>query len=168
MGRPRNEASSFICVHCYTEHKPKRGPLVILLSTNLKTRNGEAGRRPGNKQRTGEAWNTNCWSVEDVGYDKTNTTTKATAFSSNVRFFLYPGKPWYVCVCVCSGGRHVQDFQTFGFLMQEHIRTGGVGRVRACNYVRFKTGKNLPPILQIVTCPAHSQYALLLSTQFYF
>ena len=47
---------------------------------------------------------------------------------------------------------------------QERIRTIWAARVRACNYVKFETGWNLPP----VTCPAHcigiSHYALLLST----
>ena len=38
--------------------------------------------------------------------------------------------------------------------------------VRVCNYVKFETGRNLPPVLKIVTCRAHnvSHYALLLST----
>ena len=39
-----------------------------------------------------------------------------------------------------------------------------------CNYVRFELGRKFPPVLKIVTCPAHvrcidiSHYALLLST----
>ena len=29
-------------------------------------------------------------------------------------------------------------------------------RVRACNYLKFETGRNLPPVLKIVTRPAHA------------
>ena len=29
-------------------------------------------------------------------------------------------------------------------------------RVRACNYVKFETGRNLPLLLKIVTCPART------------
>ena len=38
--------------------------------------------------------------------------------------------------------------------IQERIRTGG--RVRAYNYVKLETGRNLLPVLKIVTCPAHA------------
>ena len=38
-------------------------------------------------------------------------------------------------------------------------------RVRACNYVKFKPGRNLPPVLKIVTRPAHT--ALTLATRSY-
>ena len=37
---------------------------------------------------------------------------------------------------------------------QERIRT--VARVRACDYIKFETGWNLPPLLKIVTCRAHA------------
>ena len=36
--------------------------------------------------------------------------------------------------------------------VQECIRT----RVRACNYVKFETGRNLPPVLKIVTRHVHA------------
>ena len=45
-----------------------------------------------------------------------------------------------------------------------------VARVRVCNYVKFKSGRNLLPVLKIVTHPARvhcmdiSYYALLLNT----
>ena len=41
-----------------------------------------------------------------------------------------------------------------------------VARVRACNYVKFETGGNLPPVLKIVTHTAHAVHrhkTLLLS-----
>ena len=28
--------------------------------------------------------------------------------------------------------------------------------MRACNYIKFKTGQNLPPVLKIVTRPVHA------------
>ena len=39
-------------------------------------------------------------------------------------------------------------------IKQGRIRTAA--RVRACNYVKFETGQNLPPVLKMVTRPAHA------------
>ena len=42
-----------------------------------------------------------------------------------------------------------------------------MNRVRVCNYVKFETGRNILPVLKIVTCTTHAVYRhepLLLST----
>ena len=33
-----------------------------------------------------------------------------------------------------------------------------MNRVRVCNYVKFETGRNLLPVLKIVTCTTHAAY----------
>ena len=48
----------------------------------------------------------------------------------------------------------VEDWGEGYIKLQECIRT--VARVRACNYIKFETGWNLPPVLKIVTCPVHA------------
>ena len=50
-----------------------------------------------------------------------------------------------------------QDYHTAYTYQQERIRTAGGGR--ACNYLKFKTGQNYPPVLNIVTCTAHASRA---------
>ena len=45
--------------------------------------------------------------------------------------------------CITTYGQHHYRRE------QEHIRM--VARVRACNSVKFETGRNLPPVVKIVT-----------------
>ena len=44
-------------------------------------------------------------------------------------------------------------FNPFPFCKNAEERAA---RVRACNYVKFETGRNLPPVLKIVTRPVHA------------
>ena len=56
---------------------------------------------------------------------------------------------------------YVSQTGTSTKIIKSHCGHGRVhkewaARVRAYNYVKFETGRNLPPVLKIVTRPAHA------------
>ena len=62
-------------------------------------------------------------------------------------------------------GRHEKIIHGGTLVKSRAHKIERAARVRACNYVKFETGQNLPPVLKIVThCIDISHYALLLST----
>ena len=80
---------------------------------------------------------------------------------SFVSFRSLPRSKYVVTDCLLFVKRKKENLGSLVILGKSEFERAA--RVRVCNYVKFETSRNLPPILKIVTCTTHLHVCVDLS-----